>query len=299
MIIRRTPRDATSDPSGPQTWITGDTHWWDSSQVYGRDKEFADKARTGEGGRLRIEPDGTLPEELEEDLDYTDVPGTMWHGLYALHVLFSMEHNAIADRIRAEYPTWSDEQLYDKARLVNSALIAKIHTLDWTPVDHQYADAAAGDEGELVGARRRVDAQARRPDQQERRDQRHPRLACRPPRRPVLADGRVRRRLPDAPADPGRVRVPLAGRQGSRRAHLPRAERPARPRARGRDVDAEHALLDGHVASRARSRCTTTRASSSTSTGPTGSRWISPRSTSCARASGASRGTRSSVSSST
>ena len=133
MVIRRTPRDATSDPGGAQTWCTGDTHWWDSSQIYGRDAEFGAKARTGEGGRLRIEADGTLPEDLEEDLDYADVPGTMWHGLYALHVLFTMEHNAIADRIRAEYPTWSDQQLYDKARLANSALIAKIHTLDWTP----------------------------------------------------------------------------------------------------------------------------------------------------------------------
>ncbi len=133
MVIRRTPRDATCDPGGAQTWCTGDTHWWDSSQIYGRDAEFAAKARTGEGGHLRIEADGTLPEDLEEDLDYADVPGTMWHGLYALHVLFTMEHNAIADRIRAEYPTWSDQQLYDKARLANSALIAKIHTLDWTP----------------------------------------------------------------------------------------------------------------------------------------------------------------------
>jgi hypothetical protein len=133
MIIRRTPRDTTSDPSGAQTWRTGDTHWWDSSQIYGRDQEFADKARTGEGGRLRIEADGTLPEDLEADLDYADVPGTMWHGLYALHVLFSMEHNSIAHRVRAEFPTWSDQQLYDKARLINSALIAKIHTLDWTP----------------------------------------------------------------------------------------------------------------------------------------------------------------------
>ena len=80
-----------------------------------------------------MEPDGTLPEDLEEDLDYADVPGTMWAGLYALHVLFTLEHNAIADRLRAEHPTWPDELLYDKARLVNSALIAKIHTLDWTP----------------------------------------------------------------------------------------------------------------------------------------------------------------------
>ena len=27
----------------------------------------------------------------------------------------------------------SDQELYDKARLVNAALMAKIHTVDWTP----------------------------------------------------------------------------------------------------------------------------------------------------------------------
>ena len=234
MIIRRTPRDATSDPGGPQTWLTGDTHWWDSSQIYGRDAEFAAKARTGEGGRLRIEADGTLPEDLEADLDYADVPGTMWHGLYALHVLFSMEHNAIADRICAEYPTWTDQQLYDKARLANSALIAKIHTLDWTPAIVAQPDAQARDEGELVGPRRRAAAQARRAHQQERGDQRHPRLPGRPSWHALLADRGVCRRLPDAPADPGRIRVPLTGRQGARRAHVPGAERPPCPRARGR-----------------------------------------------------------------
>jgi hypothetical protein len=133
MIIRRTPRDGTCPVGHAQTWCTGDTHWWDSSQIYGRDAEFGEKARTGEGGKLRIDPECVLPADLEEELDYADVPGTMWAGLYALHVLFSLEHNAIADRLRAEHPTWTDDLLYDKARLVNSALIAKIHTLDWTP----------------------------------------------------------------------------------------------------------------------------------------------------------------------
>ncbi len=133
MSIRRTPRDMSCDPNGPQTWCTGDTHWWDSSQIYGRDEQFADKARTREDGKLRVESDGTLPADLEEELDYSDVPGTMWIGLYALHVLFSMEHNSICDRLRAEHPTWPDDRLYDKARLINGALIAKIHTLDWTP----------------------------------------------------------------------------------------------------------------------------------------------------------------------
>lgn len=50
-----------------------------------------------------------------------------------LHQLFTLEHNAIADRLKARYPDKDDQWLYDKARLINSALMAKIHTVEWTP----------------------------------------------------------------------------------------------------------------------------------------------------------------------
>ena len=44
-----------------------------------------------------------------------------------------LEHNAICDHLHAKSPKLSDQDLYDKARLVNAALMAKIHTVDWTP----------------------------------------------------------------------------------------------------------------------------------------------------------------------
>ena len=31
-----------------------------------------------------------------------------------------------------EHPDWNDAQLYGKAKLINSALMAKIHTVEWT-----------------------------------------------------------------------------------------------------------------------------------------------------------------------
>ena len=34
---------------------------------------------------------------------------------------------------RAPHPDWTDEQLFRKAKLINSALMAKIHTIEWTP----------------------------------------------------------------------------------------------------------------------------------------------------------------------
>jgi hypothetical protein len=44
-----------------------------------------------------------------------------------------LEHNAICDRLAEAYPRKTDEELYHLARLVNAALIARIHTLEWTP----------------------------------------------------------------------------------------------------------------------------------------------------------------------
>ena len=44
-----------------------------------------------------------------------------------------LEHNAICERLRREHPDWTDDRLYDKARLINAALMAKIHTTEWTP----------------------------------------------------------------------------------------------------------------------------------------------------------------------
>ncbi|MER5831453.1 peroxidase family protein [Streptomyces sp. NPDC002130] len=54
------------------------------------------------------------------------------HGVGGLS-LFVKQHNAICDHLHAAYPSWDDEELFQRARLVNSALIAEIHTVDRTP----------------------------------------------------------------------------------------------------------------------------------------------------------------------
>ena len=50
-----------------------------------------------------------------------------------LITLFVREHNAVCDRLKADYPHWDDEELFQRARLVVAALLAKIHTAEWTP----------------------------------------------------------------------------------------------------------------------------------------------------------------------
>jgi hypothetical protein len=57
----------------------------------------------------------------------------MWIGLALMHILFAREHNAICRRLHEVYPRWPGRRVYETARLINAALMAKIHTVDWTP----------------------------------------------------------------------------------------------------------------------------------------------------------------------
>jgi hypothetical protein len=133
MTIKRTESDPRPDGWGPPTFVTRDSHWWDGSQIYGTKKDFAEAVRTWQGGHLRIDDLGLAPQDTDPFLDLEGPAGNFWLGLAILHSLFMREHNAICDHLAKQYPEMSDQELYDKARLVNSALMAKIHTVDWTP----------------------------------------------------------------------------------------------------------------------------------------------------------------------
>ncbi|MEU6868741.1 peroxidase family protein, partial [Streptomyces sp. NPDC046876] len=137
MRINRTRPDpvAHTAADAPPTYENTVTHWWDGSQIYGSDEERCRALRTGEGGRLIVE-DGRLPADPrpgKECLDWTGMNSDYWAGLSLLHTLFAKEHNAICDFLRSHRPTWDDERLFHTARLVNTALMAKIHTVEWTP----------------------------------------------------------------------------------------------------------------------------------------------------------------------
>ncbi|MCX4094344.1 peroxidase family protein [Nocardia sp. alder85J] len=151
MTIFRTAATPSLDPHAPPTYTTGDTHWWDSSQIYGTTAEFARALRTGESGRLQLDDLGLPPRNVEALVDLTGPAGNFWVGLALLHSLFMREHNAICDRLARRYPDLTDQQLYDTARLVNSALIAKIHTLDWTPAIIAHPTTVAAMRGNWFG----------------------------------------------------------------------------------------------------------------------------------------------------
>jgi Animal haem peroxidase len=48
-------------------------------------------------------------------------------------MLFAMEHNSICNHLRGAKSDWTSDQLFDTARLINCTLMAKIHTVEWTP----------------------------------------------------------------------------------------------------------------------------------------------------------------------
>jgi hypothetical protein len=134
MTILRTRSDPYSpNTERPPTYSNVVTHWWDASQLYGSDLNTQTRVRSGVDGKLRIGRDGLLPLDLNSGTDSTGVQGNWWLGLSLLHTLFTLEHNAVCDRLRAHHPGWSDDDLFDHARLVIAALLAKIHTVEWTP----------------------------------------------------------------------------------------------------------------------------------------------------------------------
>jgi hypothetical protein len=134
MLIPRTPDDPTRPPgsTGPQTRINVLTHWWDGSQIYGVNAAEQAFVRSGYRGTLRVLDDGRLPLPDDPGLDPSRVPG-FWIGTEMLRTLFTREHNAVCSRLAAAYPTWDDEALFQRARLVVAALLAKLHTVEWTP----------------------------------------------------------------------------------------------------------------------------------------------------------------------
>ena len=146
MEIERTRRDPSANPTGgPPTWLNTETHWWDGSQIYGGTTEDARALRTGELGKLRIDERGLVPKDLDPPVpDYAGVPGTQWVGLTALHSLFMREHNAVCDHLHERYPEFTDDDLYDKARLTVGALIAKIHTVEWSTAIIAHPTSAKG-----------------------------------------------------------------------------------------------------------------------------------------------------------
>lgn len=139
VIVRRSTPDPTSPPDSdlPPTFLNTNTHWWDGSSVYGNSLAEQQVLRTHEGGKLLL-VDGLPPGAA----DAATRPG-FWLGVGMLQTLFAMEHNAIVEALAEAHPDFDDETLFQKGRLITSALLAKIHTVEWTPAVTAHPTAVA------------------------------------------------------------------------------------------------------------------------------------------------------------
>ncbi|RZB45947.1 alpha-dioxygenase 1-like [Glycine soja] len=107
------------------------TPWWDGSVIYGSNREVLEKVRTFKDGKIKISKDGHLLHNENGTAISGDVRNS-WAGVSTLQALFTQEHNAVCDALKSNYPHLEDEEVYRHARLVTSAVIAKVHTIDWT-----------------------------------------------------------------------------------------------------------------------------------------------------------------------
>ncbi|MFI1060668.1 peroxidase family protein [Streptomyces spororaveus] len=134
-VMRFGADEPVSGPGGersPIVFASEVSHWWDGSEVYGGEHFTADRLReAGGGAALRLE-DGHLPNGSGGG-PLTGFADNWWLGLSAMHTLFAREHNTVCEALRREYPRMDEDRVYHTARLVVSALIAKIHTVEWTP----------------------------------------------------------------------------------------------------------------------------------------------------------------------
>ena len=84
-----------------------------------------------DGAFIRLD-DGYLPKDVN-GINVTGFNESWWLGLSMMHTLFAREHNVLCQELLRAYPDWRAERVYQTARLIISALIAKIHTVEWTP----------------------------------------------------------------------------------------------------------------------------------------------------------------------
>lgn len=129
----------------PREQINEITTWIDGSNVYGSDIERASALRANDGtGRLAVSEGNLMPFNTAglpnaggsgaELFLAGDVRANEQIGLTSMHTLFVREHNRLADIIRAEDPSLSGEEVYQKARKLVSGLIQSVTYNEFLPL---------------------------------------------------------------------------------------------------------------------------------------------------------------------
>ena len=153
----------------PRTFRNTNTAWWDASQLYGYDERSRVRVKRDPSDPARLlmvrqgrDDQGYLPPLGDVDpmhpewagQEATGFPDNWSIGLSLLHTVFAREHNQFVAAFRRQaaatpaadcgirrpgraaapvpYRDVTADELFEVARLVVAAEIAKIHTIEWT-----------------------------------------------------------------------------------------------------------------------------------------------------------------------
>jgi Animal haem peroxidase len=125
----RFPRTATRKDGA---FVNARTHWWDASFLYGQNEAAVQRARTMRDGKLHEGAVAGILPVADDETPLVGDPKNGWIGVSLLQDLFLREHNLVAETLAREHPEMAgdDEKLFNTARLVISAVVAKVHTVD-------------------------------------------------------------------------------------------------------------------------------------------------------------------------
>ncbi len=81
---------------------------------------------------MLVSPSGRLGVDPVTGREITGFTENGWVGLSLLHGCSRSSTTRSAITLKKHNPHWDDERLFQQARLVNAALLAKIHTVEWS-----------------------------------------------------------------------------------------------------------------------------------------------------------------------
>ena len=122
------------------------TPWLDGSVIYGTSENRANELRTFEGGKLittvhkngdllQLAPANSIEVQRVRGLAFFsgDIRANENIALTAVNTLFVREHNRIAEEILNDNPEFSDEEIFQMARKINTAIIQSITYNEFIP----------------------------------------------------------------------------------------------------------------------------------------------------------------------
>ena len=140
-------KNTGTDPTNPREQLNVITAWMDGGLIYGSNKERADWLRTFENGQMKISQhengdllplaDLETPESQDtrglEAFIAGDTRSNEHIALMSMHILFLREHNRLAAELHEDNQDWSDEDLYQTARKINTAQVQIVTYNEYLP----------------------------------------------------------------------------------------------------------------------------------------------------------------------